>query len=873
MNPQIIITILFTFIAMTGMSQTFTPVVEDSVDFVITGTTPSTEDSVAAFSLIPHGPTVKFPIYDGKFMVTGRLPRHTFFQIGDYAENDLRFIVEEIPTHINLATGEVTGSDLQRRFIRCQMREREKEKTVDSWWQGFNQDEQDRIMSMRLGETKIQTAHDSAIINQFNDYIAEQMAVRIQNIRENIDNIIPIWYLYGDIYSMTPELIDEFMREDASYAHHPAMERPWRYYRGLQEQNTIVGKPSIDFEAEAPDGTKHRLSEYVGHGQYVLLDFWASWCGPCIASFPLMRQMYDTYKDRGLRIIGVSCDKDRTAWLKALDKHQLPWTALRSPSSKGNANDLYGANTIPTIILISPDGKILSTNLEGMALRAKLAEIFDSSFFQTDSALIRGRIVDYSSTMGFLNLSAQIDDLFMSEHKVVSAEIHEDGTFEKRLLLHHPIFNWFFTSTDKIGKKEIPFYLCPGDTLNITISFNGKDIPDCTYSGGHADDVARLLQVRTEYLDTYGQCLSFAGDIPAYNHWADSVYTECLHEVEKCATEHDFTPFERHLMLCDVSANFGTAYLSYFSQMKTRALQEDPSAEMKAGNAVMENLSQPNHYEVLRRLPNDDPLMMASMYYPLYMNRLEFAAPLHYPLMIKRGGLSDDNKEEVEADLSFFRDQGRQLFAADQDVLPIHLLQLQRINDALGTWMETGEAEENFNALLSYVSHPQIKEIAKQCFHELMSMGFAYPLPEDPAADFVRKILAKHPGRYIVLDFWAMWCAPCKKEIMDTKNFRQQLHERSDIQFVFLANETHPERKEYQDFVSTNLDGECNIVIDDNRFRQMQDLFGFNAIPFNVTLTPDGYIVTEGLLLRSAEAGYDVFIQQLEEIKQICEQQ
>jgi hypothetical protein len=83
----------------------------------------------------------------------------------------------------------------------------------------------------------------------------------------------------------------------------------------------------------------------------------------------------------------------------------------------------------------------------------------------------------------------------------------------------------------------------------------------------------------------------------------------------------------------------------------------------------------------------------------------------------------------------------------------------------------------------------------------------------------------------------------------------------------------HPERKEYQDFVSTNLDGECNIVIDDNRFRQMQDLFGFNAIPFNVTLTPDGYIVTEGLLLRSAEAGYDVFIQQLEEIKQICEQQ
>ena len=494
-------------------------------------------------------------------------------------------------------------------------------------------------------------------------------------------------------------------------------------------------------------------------------------------------------------------------------------------------------------------------------------------FFQTDSALIRGRIVDYSSTMGFQNLSAQMVDLFMDEHKVVSAEIHEDGTFEKRLLLHHPIYNWFFTSTEHIGKKQVPFYLCPGDTLDITITFNCKDIPHCSYSGGHADDVARLLQVRTEYLDTYGQCLSFAGDIPAYNHWADSVYTERLHEMETCAAEHGFTPFERHLMLCDVSANFGLAYLAYFSQIQTRLTQEDPYAEIKAGNAEMEHLSLADNYEVLRRLPNDDPLMMASMFYPLYLNRLQFAAPLRYPLMVKRGGVLDDRKEEVEDDLSHLRNQGHLLFATDHDVQHIQLLLLQRINEAIGDWIETGEAEDNINALMTYISHPQIKEMAWQCIHEQMSMGLAYPLPEGPAADFVREILSMHPGRYIVLDFWAMWCAPCKKEIIDTKDFRRQIHERPDFKFIFLANENNPERKDYQDFVRTNLDGECNIVIDDNRFRQMQELFGFNGIPFNVTLTPDGRIVTNGLLLRGVEAGYDAFIQQLEEIKQFCEKQ
>jgi thiol-disulfide isomerase/thioredoxin len=507
--------------------------------------------------------------------------------------------------------------------------------------------------------------------------------------------------------------------------------------------------------------------------------------------------------------------------------------------------------------------QIITILLALVAMTGQAQEVF----FRTDSALIRGRIVDYSASMGFQMLSAQIDDLFMGEHQVVSAEIHEDGTFEKRLLLHHPIYNWLFTSTENIGKKQVPFYVCPGDTLDITISFNGKDIPDCRYSGGHADDVARLLQVRTEYLDTYGQCLSYSGDIPAYNHWADSVYTARLDEVGKCATEHAFTPFEHQLMLCDVSANFGVSYLAYFSQIQTKIGQEDPSAPYKAGNAVMERLSQANQYEVLRRLPNDDPLMMASMYYPLYMNKLQFAAPLRYPLMVKRGGLTDDSKEEVEVDLNHLKTQGRQMFFADHDVLPIQLLQLQRINEAIGAWMDEGKAEENFNALLPYMSHPQIKEIEKQCFQEMMSMGVAYPLPEGLVADFVREILAMHPNRYIVLDFWAMWCAPCKKEIMDSKNFRQRLRERSDIKFVFLANENNPERKDYQDFVRTNLDGEHNITIDDNRFRQMQDLFGFNAIPFNVTLTPDGRIVQDGLLLRAGEAGYDLFIEVLEEMK------
>ena len=172
-----------------------------------------------------------------------------------------------------------------------------------------------------------------------------------------------------------------------------------------------------------------------------------------------------------------------------------------------------------------------------------------------------------------------------------------------------------------------------------------------------------------------------------------------------------------------------------------------------------------------------------------------------------------------------------------------------------------------FRSTRSFLTHPTLQRKAQQIFDEQANMDSTLPLPKGDAAHFVKDILALYPGRYIVLDFWAMWCAPCKAEIMATKEFRHRLQERSDVKFVFLANKRNPNCEDYLAFVRENLEGEENIAIDDNRFHQLQELFGFNAIPFNVTLTPDGRIVRDGLLLRAAEAGFDRFILMLEEMK------
>ena len=361
-----------------GYAQTFTPIAGDSIDYVITGTTTSPEDSVAVFPCAPSGQRVKFPIVDGRFRATGREPRNSFIQIGDYAGNDLRFIVEETPTHINLNTGEVKGSTVQRRFIGCQMREREIYKEAELWWDSLSDVDKLRTSMMREEGLPVATAKDSANFLKFENFKANLNALVRQIIRENKDNIIPAWYLYTNHDDLTLDELQEFMSEEAPYASHPAMERPWKVFRGRQQQTGIIGKPAPDFVAEAPDGSLHHLSDFTGRGQYVLIDFWASWCGPCIASFDFMKQLHATYKDRVL-FLGVSCDKNRDAWLKALDKHQLPWTALLSQSGKGDALNLYGITGIPAVILIAPDGKVVSTDLEGKNLKAKLEELLGAN--------------------------------------------------------------------------------------------------------------------------------------------------------------------------------------------------------------------------------------------------------------------------------------------------------------------------------------------------------------------------------------------------------------------------------------------------------------------------------------------------------------
>ena len=226
-----------------------------------------------------------------------------------------------------------------------------------------------------LADTTLTDEQREEKIKQLNEIETKSMEIFRAGMQKNITNAVGVHllkqnYYYMDLSELEPlvaQIPSSFDNDQAVVSIKEKVEKM---------KLTAVGQKFIDFEMAAPDGKTVKLSDYVGKGKVVLVDFWASWCGPCRREMPNLVEAYAKYKGKGFEIVGVSLDQKADAWKQAIEKLGMAWpqmSDLKYWDCEGAS--LYAVSSIPHTVLIDKDGTILARGLHGEELQAKLAEV------------------------------------------------------------------------------------------------------------------------------------------------------------------------------------------------------------------------------------------------------------------------------------------------------------------------------------------------------------------------------------------------------------------------------------------------------------------------------------------------------------------
>ena len=206
------------------------------------------------------------------------------------------------------------------------------------------------------------------------DALEAQMAEATTNgISQNITNAVGMYLLKNNYYSMSVEELEPIVAQIPAALTDEGIASIKDKVEKLKA--TAVGQKFTDFEMQTPDGKAVKLSDYVGKGKVVLVDFWASWCGPCRREMPNLVEAYKKYRNKGFEIVGVSLDRDAEAWKNGIEKLDITWpqmSDLKYWDCEGAK--LYAVSSIPHTVLIDGEGIILARGLHGEELQEQIAE-------------------------------------------------------------------------------------------------------------------------------------------------------------------------------------------------------------------------------------------------------------------------------------------------------------------------------------------------------------------------------------------------------------------------------------------------------------------------------------------------------------------
>lgn len=461
----------------------------------------------------------------------------------------------------------------------------------------------------------------------------------------------------------------------------------------------------------------------------------------------------------------------------------------------------------------------------------------NKQFFRTDTARIRGFLNGYDKRLGFSTGMIYMGNEITREDFPTVVEIQPDGSFKADLLINHPL-----TTGVVFENIWIPVYLEPGETLTFTLNWNdilvnardGKKAPSASYSGSLArmNREALLLNEFCEF--DYNALQKAVSEVTPSDYKASQLKdcTDKKSKLDAFVCKHNLSDRSAQLLKVKVQLSYGKNLLDY-------AMYREMAAQRDTTNQILKTPIDISFYDFLKELPLNDSDILSLPEFSTFINRYEYSDIFKSA----NKSVSYANKYDYVINYwtkkdSIFNDVIGVGPCLAHDVTKIRGLEFYVKELALP------EVRKVKDFLIKDIKEPFLKAQANYMIKKLYPTENkkSYTLPKSAAANFFKTLVDPHKGNLVFVDFWGVFCGPCRAGIKEMKPIRDKYNDKG-VAFVYITDEKSSPLNDYNKIMEDVKGYKHRLTADE--YNYLRELFKFNGIPRYVLLDKNGDIIDD----------------------------